>query len=24
MIKLDVTYWFQIFYTDDIHIIWSE
>jgi len=22
-IKLGATYWFQIFYTNDIHIIWA-
>jgi len=23
-IKLDAIYWFQIFYTNDLHIIWTE
>jgi len=22
--KLGATYWFEIFYTNDIHIIWAE
>jgi len=22
--KLGVTYWFQIFYTNDLHIVWAD